>query len=81
MIYIFEPGNGTKYTITTIQAPSKPGYSIFMLDYWQTFMYVCDGVIPHWTYIQEKLNVSQGDAIALQGFFTSFWAGKLCSDK
>jgi hypothetical protein len=76
MIHIFEPGNGTKYTITAIKAPSKPNYNMFMLDYWQTFMYVRDGDVPHWTYIKEKLNVSQGDAIALQDFFRGFWDGK-----
>ena len=77
MTYIFEPNNGTRYTITAIKAPSKPGYSMFMLDYWQTFMYVRDKDVPHWTYIKEKLSVSQGDAIALQDFFKDFWNGKL----
>tara|TARA_E500000318_G_C3541344_1_gene204774 strand:- start:699 stop:854 length:156 start_codon:yes stop_codon:yes gene_type:complete len=48
---------------------------MFMLDYWQTFMYVREGDVPHWTYIQEKLNVSQGDAIPLQDFFKDFWNG------
>ena len=75
MTYIFEPHNGTRYTITALPSPSKPDYYMFMLDYWQTFMYVREGDVPHWTYIQEKLNVSQGDAIPLQDFFKDFWNG------
>ncbi len=77
MTYVFEPNNGTRYKITAIKAPDKPEYYMFMLDYWQTFMYVAKGSVPHWTYIQEKLNVSKGDAIPLQGFFKDFWDGKL----
>ena len=73
MTYIFEPNNGTRYTITAIQSPSKPDYYMFMLDYWQTFMYVRKDSVPHWTYIQEKLSVSKGDAIPLQKFFEDFW--------
>jgi len=63
MTYIFEPNNGTRYTITALPSPSKTDYYMFMLDYWQTFMYVREGDVPHWTYIKEKLGVSQGDAI------------------
>lgn len=73
MTYIFEPNNGTRYTITAIQSPSKPDYYMFMLDYWQTFMYVRKDSIPHWTYIQEKLGVSKGDAVPLERFFEDFW--------
>ena len=70
----YQPGNGTKYTITAFRAPHKPGYFMFMLDYWQTFMYVTEGSVPHWTYIQEKLKVSSSDAKALEEFFKDFWA-------
>tara|TARA_R110002153_G_scaffold2756_1_gene13173 strand:+ start:144 stop:296 length:153 start_codon:yes stop_codon:yes gene_type:complete len=46
---------------------------MFMLDYWQTFMYVQLGEVPHWTYIQDKLNITEGDAKPLVTFFKEFW--------
>jgi len=73
--YIFEPNNGTRYTITVVPSPSKPDYHMFMLDYWQTFMYVQNGNVPHWTYIQDKLGLTEGDAKPLVTFFKEFWDG------
>ena len=73
MTYIFEPNNGTRYTITAMRSPSKVDYFMFMLDYWQTFMYVREGDVPHWTYIQDKLNITEGDAKPLVTFFREFW--------
>jgi len=73
MTYIFEPNNGTRYTITAMRSPSKVDYFMFMLDYWQTFMYVREGDVPHWTYIQDKLNITEGDAKPLVTFFKEFW--------
>ncbi len=75
MTYIFEPNNGTRYTITALPSPSKPDYYMFMLDYWQTFMYVRKGDVPHWTYVQDKLNITEGDAKPLVTFFKEFWIG------
>jgi len=71
--HYYEPDNGTRYTITAIRSPSKPSYFMFMLDYWQTFMYVYEGEVPHHSYIQDKLNITQGDAIPLRDFFKTFW--------
>ena len=69
----YEPNNGTRYTITAMRSPVKTGYFMFMLDYWQTFMYVREGDVPHWTYIQDKLNITEGDAKPLVTFFEDFW--------
>ena len=76
----YEPNYGTRYTITAVRSPSKPDYFMFMLDYWQTFMYVYEGEVPHWTYIQEKLGVSEGDAKPLQKFFKHFWDNTAATD-